>query len=309
MAVDEAHGAHFPFCRNRLPHSAASGVDIWLHSAHKALGALTPGAFLHIGKNVAVPSLKFWLQVLQTSSPPYPLMISLDLIRRQMALRGKKLFYRTWKWATNLRYRLERAGLGPFYPGAGSGFALDPCRLSLLCRQGEGRRLAQRLSHSYRIELEISDRDYLLAIIGPAQLPFSAAAVARFFYRAWKEIPPFYRRSAGLKENRPLIFPLSFFNQKPGLPQKSDRAAAFSPFYLAPREAMHSSFSPLALENSPGEICAEMVVLSPPGIPLLSPGELIKEEVVHFLLKKRREGAFFQGCTDPFLKTIGVVSL
>ena len=74
LAVDEAHGAHLTFYGGKLPHSAMAGADIWLHSAHKSLGALTPGA-LHLGDK-SFDRIGFWLQVMQTSSPSYPVMIS-----------------------------------------------------------------------------------------------------------------------------------------------------------------------------------------------------------------------------------------
>ena len=109
FAVDEARRAS-PLYREKLSHSAAAEVDIWLHSAHKSLGALTPGALLHLGRNINSSKIRFWLGALQTSSPPYPVMISLDLIRRQMAIKGEKLFNAAWKWARYLRCDLVKNG-------------------------------------------------------------------------------------------------------------------------------------------------------------------------------------------------------
>jgi arginine decarboxylase len=77
---------------------------------------------------------------------------------------------------------------------------------------------------------------------------------------------------------------------------------------LPPREALYSSLRAVPLESSPGEICGEMVVLSPPGIPLLSPGEVITVETVCHLLEKRAEKVLFQGAADPSLKTIKIVT-
>ena len=143
LAVDEAHGAHLTFYGGKLPHSAMAGADIWLHSAHKSLGALTPGAFLHLGDKKLAGRIRFWLQVMQTSSPSYPVMISLDLTRRQVAFSGTTLFSRSWRWARRFRHELREKGVIIFQPLEGKGFALDLCRTTLLCPQGEGRCLAK----------------------------------------------------------------------------------------------------------------------------------------------------------------------
>ncbi len=306
FAVDEAHGTHLSFYGGKLPHSAMAGADIWLHSAHKSLGALTPGAFLHLGKKNPVPRLKFWLQVLQTSSPSYPVMISLDLIRRQMALKGKTLFSRSWKWARYFRHELGKKGFELFSPLNQDGFNLDLCRITLLCPQGEGHYLAKRLAQRYRLQVEMRDNSFLLAIVGPSQLFFSADYIARAFNRAREEIMVFNPGTAGL--NNTVDFPPSFFEDGSKTSFESNKGDSFSPFCLTPREALYSPSLAVPLEESSGKICSEMVVLSPPGIPLLSPGEVITEKVVCHLLKKRAGKALFQGAADPSLKTIKIVT-
>jgi len=139
------------------------------------------------------------------------------------------------------------------------------------------------------------DRGYLLAIVGPAQLFFPSGHLARVFEKAREDILKFYPRTSGSNSDEP--FPPSFFEK-----------GFFTPFGLTPQEALYSPSLPLPLEEAEGEICSEMVVLSPPGIPLLSPGEAITEKVVGHLLKKRAAKALFQGAADPSLKTINVVT-
>jgi arginine/lysine/ornithine decarboxylase len=51
-----------------------------------------------------------------------------------------------------------------------------------------------------------------------------------------------------------------------------------------------------------------MVVLSPPGIPLLVPGETIEEDTLSYLLRIRDGQSIFQGAADPALNTVKVVS-
>ena len=307
LAVDEAHGAHLTFYGGKLPHSAMAGADIWLHSAHKSLGALTPGAFLHLGDKKLAGGIRFWLQVMQTSSPSYPVMISLDLTRRQVAFSGNTLFSRSWRWARRFRRELREKGAIIFQPLEEKGFALDLCRTTLLCPQGEGRCLAKRLADKYRFQVELYNKGSLLVIVGPAQLSFSPADLARSFAKARDEVRMLYSGAAGANYQGE-TFPPSFFKGDRDTLLGGGQREFFSTFSLTPREALYSSLRAVPLESSPGEICGEMVVLSPPGIPLLSPGELITAETVRHLLKKRAERALFQGAADPSLKTIKIVT-
>ena len=86
VLVDEAHGAHFqlgsPFPRTAI----LAGADAVVHSAHKTLPAMTMGSYLHINSTLLdMDQVSFYLQMLQSSSPSYPIMGSLDLARAYLA--------------------------------------------------------------------------------------------------------------------------------------------------------------------------------------------------------------------------------
>lgn len=86
VLVDEAHGAHFclgePFPKSAL----AYGADIVVHSAHKTLPAMTMGSYLHINSHlVNEERVSAYLSMLQSSSPSYPIMASLDIARFTLA--------------------------------------------------------------------------------------------------------------------------------------------------------------------------------------------------------------------------------
>lgn len=305
LAIDEAHGGHFPFYGDRLPHGAMAGVDLWLHSAHKSLGSLTPGALLHLGKKISSSKIGFWLQVMQTSSPSYPVMISLDLMRRQMALRGEEMFSRLWDWGQTIRRGLSARGFAflQVEKVEEMGFYLDPCRITLLFPRGGGHEFARLLAkRGYQVELEAGG--YLLAIGGPAQLGRSYSPFLRALVRVRSLLDNKNRAIAA--QLPPQEFPPTFFA---GAINNGEGNAAenFSPFPLSPRQALQAPPVSVLLEKAVGEICAEMVVVSPPGIPIIAPGEIIGKNVVHFLREKRAEGVFFQGVKDPTLKWITVV--
>jgi arginine/lysine/ornithine decarboxylase len=86
LLVDEAHGAHLGL-HPALPCSALQcGADVAIQSTHKQLSALTQAAMLHAkGGRVSRQRISRALQVLQSSSPNYLLMASLDAARAQAA--------------------------------------------------------------------------------------------------------------------------------------------------------------------------------------------------------------------------------
>ncbi len=109
LLVDEAHGAHFAF-HPELPIPAlAAGADLSVQSIHKTLGALTQASMLHVkGERILCDRLSKALQLVQSTSPSYLLLASLDAARQQMALYGKELMSRTLQLADEARNRISQ---------------------------------------------------------------------------------------------------------------------------------------------------------------------------------------------------------
>ncbi len=86
VLVDEAHGPHF-ILGDPFPETAIQlGADMVVHSAHKTLPAMTMGSYLHINSNrINSDKVRDYLQMLQSSSPSYVIMASLDLARNYLA--------------------------------------------------------------------------------------------------------------------------------------------------------------------------------------------------------------------------------
>ena len=86
VLVDEAHGAHLTVT-NQLPASALDlGADVVVQSAHKTLPAMTMASFLHIKSTlVSEQKVNHYLRMLQSSSPSYLLLASLDDARSYVA--------------------------------------------------------------------------------------------------------------------------------------------------------------------------------------------------------------------------------
>lgn len=108
VLVDEAHGAHFiagaPFPKSSL----AYGADYVVHSAHKTLPALTMGSYLHVNHHVSnYKRVEMYLRMLQSSSPSYPIMASLDLARSFVGTLSEKDLSYCLKVAQDFREKLS----------------------------------------------------------------------------------------------------------------------------------------------------------------------------------------------------------
>lgn len=111
--ADEAHGTHFYFGKN-LPVSAiAAGADMSAVSMHKSGGSLTQSSLLLLGKNVSAGYVSQIINLTQTTSASYLLMSSLDISRRNLALRGESSFEKVTAMAEYARSEIN--GIGGYY--------------------------------------------------------------------------------------------------------------------------------------------------------------------------------------------------
>ena len=90
--ADEAHGTHFYF-GDHMPVSAMeAGADMASVSMHKSGGSLTQSSLLLIGPGIHEGHVRKIINLTQTTSGSYLLMSSLDISRRNLALRGREVF-------------------------------------------------------------------------------------------------------------------------------------------------------------------------------------------------------------------------
>ncbi|MBT9168705.1 MAG: Arginine decarboxylase [Syntrophomonadaceae bacterium] len=270
LLLDEAHGAHLGFSRS-LPDSAGHLADLRVQSWHKTLAALTPGAVLHQhGVGVDQHRLRSALQLVQTSSPSYPLLLSLDAVRREMALNGETVAGEMAKKASELRFAVAK--LLPVLTEtelAPTDFRLDTTRVTILTRQAgicsftAARRLAQ-----LGIDLELVHAGALLAVVGPGFQVKNVKRVVTALSSLRQQKP---------KKSRAL----------PALPQAD--------VVLSPREAFYCASRYVALQDARGQIAAATVASYPPGMPLVAPGERVTDDVVTYLQLARRAGVSFRG--------------
>ena len=103
--VDEAHGTHFYFGEDMPVSAMAAGADMAAVSMHKSGGSLTQSSLLLAGPAMQEGHVRQIINLTQTTSGSYLLLSSLDISRRNLALRGKESFGKVMELADYARSR------------------------------------------------------------------------------------------------------------------------------------------------------------------------------------------------------------
>ncbi|MGG1612554.1 aminotransferase class I/II-fold pyridoxal phosphate-dependent enzyme [Paenibacillus phoenicis] len=311
LLVDEAHGAHFGQ-HPALPESAlAAGADGVVQSTHKMLTALTMGAMLHVqGGLLDRTLLRQRLAMLQSSSPSYPIMASLDLSRSLLGQQGPAFFEGGLAAAAHLRRGLaKQSRFGVVAPPGASGEAAaytiqDPLKLVIFDASAalSGYELQERLEAEGCVP-EMSDDRFVVLALGPGTTMEDADRLLQALDRIAQADSPGNAVRSGLVSPTGSAEELSTWNNSVHEGHLSEVSEPV-PFSLKPLLPGESEAIPV--EESLGRQAAEMIIPYPPGIPLLYPGETITEAVRQRLRMLRDSGAKCQGLADPRLQTIQV---
>ena len=283
VLVDEAHGAHFGMGRE-LPMSAtALGADVIVQSAHKTLPAMTMGSFLHYNSHmIDLDRLKEYLRMLQSSSPSYPIMASLDLARKYLATYKKEDIVYTLEIISQFKEQLNLIPSIKVLTYTGEG---DPLKITIQSQSVlTGFELQSRLERQ-GIFTELADENNVLLIF---------PLLKRGDLYRIHEVIQLIKASIGEEE----IVPRSFgaFIEE----------STISTLHLTFKEQQHKKVELIPLIEANGRICAENIIPYPPGIPLLLPGEWIKEEDLKQIDRLLMAGSRFQGGDHLKVKKIKV---
>lgn len=278
LFVDAAHGAHFPFS-DRLPAGPArpvgseeqgEGADAWVNSAHKTLNALGQAALLHIGPRMRAPDVRRALSMVQTSSPSYLLLASLDWARYTAELDD------AWgACAARCGALAKRAGraLGVYaLPASIIGQAgvaeMDPTRLVLdISGRGITGYAACRALEQQNVYVEMADSRRLVLICTPSDA------------EEWDAML------------------LGALQRLPYAPAQPPEESAYpQPVAAMPlREAALRPAEQCPLALAAGRVAAEAFGVYPPGIPLCAPGEAITGACVELAAAQLALGASLFG--------------
>ena len=274
LLIDGAHGAHFPFSE-ALPQELGGVADLFAHSQHKTMDALTQAASLHLGEcRISEDRVRRALAMTETTSPSYLLMVSLDW-SVYMAKR------RDWTGQVERCIDLEKmiesiGGLAVMHDPVGIGvFERDRTRLVIdVTGRGYTGYEAQALLEKSGIYIEMADTRRLVLITSPND-----------------EIS-WYGKLVDELNNLPERKPIAVKPAGEGIRFVANEQRA------GIREATFSETESVPLINALGRVAAEAIGIYPPGIALVMPGELLDQRAIDYLSAQSHNGGALFGVRE-----------
>ena len=288
LLADEAHGTHFYF-HDHLPVSAmAAGADMASVSMHKSGGSLTQSSLLLIGERVHEGYVHQIINLTQTTSASYLLMVSLDISRRNLAIRGRETIDKVIRHVEYARSEIN--AIGDYYAYAkeladgDAVFDFDVTKLSIFTRSLglAGIEVYDLLRDEYDIQTEFGDMANLLAYVSIGDRP--------------KDIERLVSALAEIRRNY----------KKP--PKNMLEVEYISPKVVCgPQEAFYAEKEALPIAETAGRVAGEFVMCYPPGIPILAPGELVTADILDYIRYAKKKGCSLTGPEDMEIRRLNVM--
>lgn len=265
VLVDEAHGAHFPFHPELPDEAIALGADMATVSMHKTAGSLTQSSVLLLNeRHFSHHQVRAAINLMQTTSGSYLLMSSMDLARKKLVLEGKALYENLLTYCENAKARIAKIpGLHVLtYDDVNGAGMYDYDETKIVIRVNElgmtGFEAFKILKDEFNMQMELAETYVVLGIVGVGD---DEGTINRLV----EALEGLSSRYYGKRE--PLTVMMGDFFHKP----KS---------VINPRDAWYAPKRLVKLTESVGEVCGESVMIYPPGIPLVIPGERITEGIM-----------------------------
>lgn len=292
VLVDEAHGVHIHF-HDDLPMSAMqAGADMAATSVHKLGGSMTQSSILNIKEGyVSAKHVQAIISMLTTTSTSYLLLASLDCARRQLATKGKELVEKAIHLAESTRKAINEIPnlycVGREILGTKATYDYDPTKLIISVKDLglTGYEVEVWLRENFNIEVELSDLYNVLCIITPGDTEEETGILVHALKKLSQERIDLAKITKAAEVHVPNIPLLA----------------------LSPRDAFYSETEVVPFEDSIGRVIAEFIMVYPPGIPILIPGEIISKENLDYIKENLEVGLPVQGPEDEELKTIRVI--
>ena len=289
VLVDEAHGTHLYFS-NRLPTAAMdAGADMAAISMHKSGGSLTQSSILLCADSMPPGYVHQIINITQTTSASYLLLASLDISRRNLALRGREVIDKIIDLVAYARDEIN--AIGDYYAygreliDGAAVYDFDTTKLSIFTRPTglAGIEVYDILRDDYDIQTEFGDIANLLAYVSVGDRPKDIERLVA----ALAEIRRNYRKD----------------------PSKTLKMEYIDPVVVCgPQDAFYAEKESLPIAETCGRICSEFVMCYPPGIPILAPGEQITEEILTYIRYAKKKGCQITGPEDMSIQRLNVMT-
>lgn len=261
LIVDEAHGAHFGMHPYFPPRSGKCGADVVINSVHKTLPSLTQTALIHMnGDRISKKKICKYLDMLQTSSPSYVLMASIDACMEFLEKEGETAFARYVDQLKEVREELKK--LRNLQIVETENYDRSKVVISVAGTTMTSRELYQILLDRYKLQMEMVAGTYVLAMTAVTDTKEGYARLIKALFEIDEQIEK--------KEAQGRVISLPRLEQ------------VYTPFEVEEIKEKEETMI-CAWEDSIGKVATEYAYLYPPGSPLIAPGERISEEAVELL--------------------------
>lgn len=278
LIIDEAHGAHLGWTEEFGTNSCQAGADLVIHSVHKTLPAMTQTALLHVnGDRIDRDRLRRFLHIYQSSSPSYVLMASIDNALYLMEKEGDRLLASFAEKYRRMISTLRKCKCLEFLtPEKG---VQDIGKLIISGKKFglSGQHIYDILLKDYHLQTEMAAESFCLAM-------FTVGDGEEAYERMTKALLEMDEKMAF-----GLLKPDSSAGKCPHLVQEVCDSIPLG-------KAWDMAWELVPLKEAVNRYVGEFINLYPPGIPLLTPGELLTE-------RKYRQ---LQGFLEQQLRVQGV---
>ncbi|MBI4857746.1 MAG: aminotransferase class V-fold PLP-dependent enzyme [Acetobacterium woodii] len=271
LIVDEAHGAHLKFNDNLPMDALSAGADVVIQSTHKILGSLTQSSLIHFqGERVDRQQIKSFLALLQSSSPSYPLMISVEEAIDAAFEKGEAIFETIVEAHQDYCQNQNKKAPIVLYEEDGVDRGYDRSKWLFQTRGITGAELETLLSRQYGIQCEMSGDNHVLAMTGMGTTREDLVSLTQAICDINKKVK--------INQSEKIAVQTHINRWK-----TMDLAAAVKtemPLW----EALHSAVKEKkSLNQSVGAIVGDFIIPYPPGIPVLLPGSRMTPEIAGYL--------------------------
>ena len=300
VLVDEAHGPHLPFSESLPIEAIEAGADLVAQSTHKSVGSLTQTSWLlGQGKKIDKRRITQMHQMLQSTSPNYIFLASLDMARHQLATEGKDLVRRAVELSAYLREKLNTIfGIATMeYTDIQETIINYDSTKVLIDAKGLGLTGVEfeHLLRNHRIEVELVQANHVLVLITIGDTKESVDILIKAVRAVSDDV---LRDSSRIRSI-----------DVAGLYEPSSESALLPQpqVCVTPRNAMYANREQVPLKEALHRIAGETIAYYPPGIPCVAVGEEISDSVLQYIENRKALGYVPNGADDMTLETIWVL--
>ncbi len=297
VIVDEAWFGYANFHNEFHPSAMAAGADYSTQSTHKTMSAFSQASMIHVQDPDFEDIKDFFMEnfCMHTStSPQYPMIASLDVARKQMAMEGYSLLQRNLELSESLRKSINSLKKFRVLELAdlisedikNDNVRLDKTKLTIdISKSGFSSKEIENIlltKHNIQIEKSTFNTITVLITIG------STYSKLNRLYLALENIE---KHSGSSNVNRAMA-------------GRQDFQLTLSEIKVRPRFAFYCDGETLPIKKAINRVSTRMVTPYPPGIPLLVPGQIITKDIVESLISYRDYGVEIHGLDDNLIQVM-----